>query len=83
MRVAILSLPAEMNDAQKHCVASALIARQCSVAEAAMAGIGKELKDAVTAGDASWADWRSDRKGMRCARNAQDEESLRSCCAGR
>ena len=65
----------------KHCVASALIARQCSVAEAALAGMGKELKDVFTAGNSSWADWRYDRKGMRCARHAGEENSLSSCCA--
>ena len=81
MQAATHSLPTELNDEQKHCVASGLIARRCSLTEAAMAGAGKELKDAFTAGDASWADWRSDRKGMRCARYARDETSLLSCCA--
>lgn len=80
MQAVTHSLPMELSDEQKHCVAAGMIARRCSRVEAAMAGIGKELKDVVTVGDASWADLRSDRKGMRCAREALNEDSLVSCC---
>ena len=70
------SLPADMPDEQKHCVASGLIARHCSISEANMAGLGKELQDLFTGGDASWADWKMDRKGMSCARDAADDEAV-------
>lgn len=70
----------EVPDARKHCLASALIARHCSVSEAWFAGVGKEFTDIFTAGDPSWADWRADRAGMRCGREAADDD-LPSCCA--
>lgn len=75
------SLPADMPDEQKHCLASGLIARHCSVGEANMAGLGKELQDLFTRGDASWVDWKMDRKGMNCAHNASSDEAVRQCCA--
>ena len=75
------ALPADMPDEQKHCVASGLIARHCSVSEANMAGLGKEFQDLFTGGDASWADWKMDRKGMSCARDAPDDAAIARCCA--
>ena len=75
------ALPADMPDEQKHCVASGLIARHCSVGEANMAGLGKEFQDLFTGGDASWADWKMDRKGVSCARNAPDDAAVEQCCA--
>jgi hypothetical protein len=75
------ALPADMPDEQKHCVASGLIARHCSVSEANMAGLGKELHDMFTGGDASWADWNMDRKGVACAHNAPDDAAVEQCCA--
>jgi hypothetical protein len=70
-----------MPDEQKHCVASGLIARHCSMSEANMAGVGKELQDLFTGGDASWADWKMDRKGMSCAHGAADDAAVVQCCA--
>jgi hypothetical protein len=75
------ALPHDMPDEQKHCVASGLIARHCSVGEANMAGLGKEFQDLFTGGDASWADWKMDRKGMSCARDAPDDAAVAQCCA--
>ncbi|MEO8307632.1 MAG: hypothetical protein ABI616_06285 [Pseudomonadota bacterium] len=74
-------LPTDMPDEQKHCVASGLIARHCSVTEANMAGLGKELQDMFTGGDASWADWKMDRQGMSCAHDAADDAAVVQCCA--
>jgi hypothetical protein len=75
------ALPAGLPDEQKHCVVSGLIARHCSVSEANMAGLGKELQDLFSSGDASWADWKMDRKGMECAHNAPDDAAVMQCCA--
>lgn len=73
-------LPDGLTDAHAHCVASGLIARYCSVAEANLAGIGKEVRDLFTRGDASWGDWRADRRGIACARRADDDAGLTACC---
>jgi hypothetical protein len=81
MQAVVDALPAGLDEAQSHCVASGWIARQCSVAEAWMAGAGKEVRDLFAAGDASWADWRMDRKGMRCAKGAVDGDAIVRCCA--
>lgn len=75
-------LPEGLTDAQAHCIASGLVARYCSVAEANLAGFGKEVRDLFTRGDASWADWRADRRGIACARNAQDDAGVVTCCRG-
>jgi hypothetical protein len=74
------ALPQGMPDDQKHCIASGLIARHCSVTEAHLAGIGKEVQDLFTGGDASWADWQMDRKGMGCAHDAPDDAAVTQCC---
>ena len=76
-------LPANLPDEHAHCLASGLIARYCSRSEAYMAGIGKELRDLLSPGDAEWRDWRADRAGVACAREAKDDAELASCCAAR
>jgi hypothetical protein len=74
-------LPANLPDKRAHCLASGLIARYCSPPEAYLAGIGKEAKDLVGAGDFERADWRADRKGVECARHADGDEALTACCS--
>lgn len=74
-------VPANLPDKQAHCLASGLIARHCSLAEAYLAGIGKELKDLLGRGDADWADWRADRVGVACARRASGDAGVEACCA--
>lgn len=64
-----------------HCNAAGLIARYCSVTEAHMASVGKEMRDLFTAGDAEWRDLTSDRTGVRCARQAHDDKALSQCCS--
>lgn len=73
-------LPANLADEHAHCVASGLIARYCSVFEAHLAAIGKEVRDLFGRGDADWADWRAGRIGVGCARRAKDDEALAACC---
>ncbi len=82
MRAAVAtssSIRAE-NDEQAHCLAAGMIARYCSIAEAYLAGMGKEISDLFTRGDAQWSDWRADREGIACARVAQDDADLALCC---
>jgi hypothetical protein len=69
-------------DSEAHCLAAGLIARHCSVTEAMMASIGKEIRDAFGGGDAEWRDLRNDRRGIACARTGSGEDALRSCCGG-
>lgn len=73
-------LPEQLPDSQAHCLAAGLIARYCSVTEAYLASIGKELKDLFGPGDAEWRDLQSDRRGIRCARDSRDAASLQECC---
>jgi hypothetical protein len=73
-------LPAGLPDSQLHCIATGLIARYCSVTEASLAGIGKELKDLLGPGDAEWRDLVSDRHGIECARTASTNDDLLQCC---
>lgn len=68
------------NDEQAHCLAAGMIARYCSIFEAYLAGVGKEISDLFTRGDAQWSDWRADRDGIGCARVAQDDADLVLCC---
>ena len=69
-------------DKRAHCMIAAGIAQRCSVFEADLAGLGKELNDLFARdGDASWADWRADRAGIRCARHGRDPAVLAACCA--
>ena len=67
-------------DWQAHCIAAGLIALHCSVTEAGMASVGKELKDLFGHGDAEWRDLESDSRGVRCARGSSSDAQLRSCC---
>lgn len=76
-------LPSGLSDKQEHCLAAGLIARYCSGSEAYIAGMGKELKDLLGAGDAEWGDWRADRAGIACAREAGDDTELAKCCEQR
>lgn len=80
MRAEVQALPQGLSDDEKHCVASGLITRHCSSVEAWVAGAGKELQDAFTGGDASWADWRSDGRGRQCGRTAADDQAVLACC---
>ena len=67
-------------DRQAHCLAAALIAWRCSATEAMLASVGKEMRDAIGAGDAAWRDLAADRRGLACARNATDVAALEGCC---
>jgi len=73
-------VPAGQPDKLTHCVAAAMIARYCSGTEAVLASVGKEAADLLGPGDADWADWRADRTGLRCARNAADDMAVTQCC---
>jgi hypothetical protein len=73
-------LPDGLSDAQTHCIAAGLIARYCSVTEATLASVGKELRDLLGSGDAEWRDLQSDRRGVDCARTAGTDASLQVCC---
>lgn len=72
--------PAKLPDYQAHCLAAGFIARYCSVTEAYLASVGKELKDLVGHGDPQWRDIQSDRRGIGCARTATTDAELRQCC---
>jgi hypothetical protein len=74
-------LPADLPDKRAHCVAGGLIARYCSITEAYLAGLGKELHDLVGAGAAEWNDWSADRAGIACARQGGDDAALDRCCS--
>lgn len=81
MRAAIQDrVPANMPDSQRHCIAAALIARHCSVTEATLASVGKELQDLLGPGDAEWRDLGSDRRGIDCARASASDEAVLACC---
>jgi hypothetical protein len=74
-------VPAGLGDKRTHCIAAGQIARYCSVPEAYLAGVGKEIKDLFTpGGDAEWADIRADAAGVRCAHSSRDDRDLESCC---
>jgi hypothetical protein len=81
MQAAMRKLPLDGPDSQAHCKAAGLIARYCSVTEATLASIAKEVRDVFTAGDAEWRDLMSDRRGIRCARTARSDDELAACCA--
>ena len=76
----VVALPPGLDDLEKHCLASAGIALQCSRFEAWLAGWGKEARDAMGGGDASREDIEANRTGRRCAAEAGDPESLLDCC---
>jgi hypothetical protein len=67
-------------DSEAHCIAAGLIARHCSVSEAMMASVGKEIRDLLGAGDAEWRDLGSDRRGVVCARHSGNDAELQACC---
>jgi hypothetical protein len=83
MQAARAQLPDDGADKRLHCLASAQIARQCSVTEAYLAAMGKEVRDLFGAGDAEWADWRADRVGVYCGRSSEDVTAVEACCAKR
>jgi hypothetical protein len=76
-------VPVAAGDKLKHCLATGLIARHCSVSEARIAAWGKEITDVFDGGDPSAADIRADRAGLSCARDSADDAGLRACCAAR
>jgi hypothetical protein len=76
----VAQLPEGLSDTEQHCLASALIARQCSPFEAWLAGWGKELRDAFGGGQASRADLRANQAGRRCASESGDPGLLLACC---
>lgn len=76
-------VPADLPDKRAHCLAGGLILRYCSVTEAYLASVGKEVRDMLGHGDAEWADWRADRVGMECARHVGDDFALAQCCSER
>jgi hypothetical protein len=80
MQVVRTQLPVNDDDKRLHCLASAQIAQRCSVLEAYMAGIGKEVSDMLGRGDPEWADWQADRAGVSCGRTHVDAAELEACC---
>lgn len=82
MQAAISRMPESTDDSFRHCLATGLITRYCSASEAVIAGVGKELRDLFGRGDASLADLRADRRGLSCARQAEDDAGLLRCCEG-
>jgi hypothetical protein len=72
--------PLPSPDATAHCFAAGLITRYCSVTEAWLASIGKEIQDMFGPGDAEWRDLAADRQGIRCARRVNNNTDLRTCC---
>lgn len=76
----VAALPPGLDDLEKHCLASAGIALQCSRFEAWLAGWGKEARDAMGGGDASREDVEANRIGRRCVAAARDAGALLDCC---
>lgn len=76
----VAGLPPGLDDLEKHCLASAGIALQCSGFEAWLAGWGKEARDALGGGDASREDVEANRIGRGCANDASDTATLLECC---
>ena len=72
--------PLPAADSQAHCLAAGLIARYCSISEAWLASIAKEVRDLLGPGQAEWRDLAADRRGIGCARQATDDDSLATCC---
>jgi hypothetical protein len=81
--VVIDKVPADLPERRAHCIAAGLIARYCSSTEAYMAGAGKEVIDLIGPGNAEWADWKADRAGIDCARDAKDDLAIATCCSDR
>lgn len=76
----VAALPPGLTDPEKHCLASAGIARRCSALEAWLAAWGKEVQDALGDGDAALEDIRADRLGRRCASQPGDADAVLECC---
>jgi len=75
------SLPPNLFDKRAHCLASALIAQQCSLIEAYLAGAGKEIRDIFSPNDtAEWADWKADRVGIACSKQHHGVDDISVCC---
>ena len=72
---------ANTRDKRLHCLVSAQIALQCSLTEAYLAGMGKEVLDLFGHGDAEWADWQADRVGIHCGRSHDQATDIEACCA--
>ncbi len=79
-REVVAQLPPEWSDQRKHCVASALLVRNCSAVEARLAGWSKELRDALTSGDASRQDLQANAAGRRCGRVPDGQTAIEACC---
>jgi hypothetical protein len=79
-RAVVARLPPGLSDPEKHCVASAGIARQCSPFEAWLAGWGKEAQDALGRGDASREDLEANRIGRDCALADGAPDAALECC---
>jgi hypothetical protein len=76
----VAALPPGLTDLERHCLASAGIARQCSAAEAWLAGWAKETRDALGGGDAAREDLAANRHGRRCAAESGADGDLLDCC---
>jgi hypothetical protein len=76
----VATLPTGLTDPEKHCLASAGIARQCSPFEAWLAGLGKEARDALGDGDAAREDLKANRLGRQCAEKPDDAGEMLECC---
>jgi hypothetical protein len=72
--------PLPAADSQAHCLAAGLIARHCSVTEAWLASVAKEVLDLLGPGNAEWRDLAADGRGIACARRSQNNGSLEVCC---
>jgi len=79
-RAVVAALPPGLSDPEKHCLASAGIASRCSPFEAWLAGWGKELRDALGGGDASFDDVAENRRGRHCAGTGDDPDAWLQCC---
>ena len=80
MRGALQAQQLPEQDSQAHCLAAGLIARHCSVTEAWLASVAKEIVDLFGPGDAEWRDLAADARGIECARRTADGVSLEGCC---
>jgi hypothetical protein len=78
----VASLPTGLTDTEQHCLASAGITQRCSRFEAWAAGWGKELRDALGAGDPSRRDLAANRRGRGCAAIGRTTDELLACCRG-
>ena len=80
VQTVVVTLPAGLTDPEKHCLASAGIARRCSPFEAWLAGWGKEARDALGGGDAAREDLEANHLGRQCAAQLGNAEEMLECC---